>query len=73
MGLISLCLSFSRELARRLKGTDVTCYTLHPGVIQTELSRHVEDMFGPFRAVVNLLLYPSLFFMKQPKDGAQVT
>ena len=31
---------FSRELAKRLSGTDVTVYSLHPGVIHTEIGRH---------------------------------
>jgi NAD(P)-dependent dehydrogenase (short-subunit alcohol dehydrogenase family) len=32
---------FSRELARRLADTDATSNSLHPGVIQTNLSRHL--------------------------------
>ena len=32
---------FTRSLARRLKGTRVTTNSLHPGVIMTELSRHL--------------------------------
>jgi len=31
---------FSRELAKRLQGTGVTTYSLHPGAIFTELQRH---------------------------------
>lgn len=34
---------FTRELAKRLTGTGVTVYSLHPGVISTELSRHLSD------------------------------
>lgn len=34
---------FTRELAKRLQGTGVTTYSLHPGVISTELSRHLSD------------------------------
>lgn len=32
---------FTHELAKRLKGTNVTCYSVHPGVVKTELSRNV--------------------------------
>ena len=32
---------FTRSLARRLEGTRITTNSLHPGVIMTELSRHL--------------------------------
>ncbi|XP_018583404.1 retinol dehydrogenase 12-like isoform X2 [Scleropages formosus] len=32
---------FTRSLAKQLQGTGVTAYALHPGVVQTELSRHL--------------------------------
>merc|ERR1712002_525683 len=38
---------FTKELARRGEGSGVTVYALHPGVINTALSRHVSDTFGP--------------------------
>ena len=42
---------FSRELARRLAGTNATSNSLHPGVIPTNLSRHLPqrnyDMSNP--------------------------
>ena len=37
---------FTRELAKRLDGTGVTTYSLHPGVVLTELGRHIQDKFG---------------------------
>ncbi|KAM4601245.1 retinol dehydrogenase 13 [Polymixia lowei] len=61
---------FSRELARRLNGTGVTSYSLHPGVIRTELGRHVESWFPMLRA---LLTAPSLLLMKTPSQGAQTS
>lgn len=33
---------FTRELAKRLEGTGVTVNSLHPGVVQTELMRHMK-------------------------------
>ncbi|XP_076827602.1 retinol dehydrogenase 13 isoform X1 [Brachyhypopomus gauderio] len=61
---------FSRELARRMKGTGVTSYCLHPGIIRTELGRHVESWSPMLKAV---LFLPCLIFMKTPMQGAQTT
>lgn len=35
---------FTRELANKLKGTSVTCYAVHPGVVNTEIGRHLSDL-----------------------------
>ena len=32
---------FTRSLGQRLKGTQVTSYCIHPGVVKTELTRHM--------------------------------
>ena len=32
---------FTRSLAKRLKGSNVTTYCLHPGLVRTELARHL--------------------------------
>ena len=45
---------FTRELAKRLKNTNITAYSLHPGGIRTDLSRHMisspnEGLFGFFQ------------------------
>jgi NAD(P)-dependent dehydrogenase (short-subunit alcohol dehydrogenase family) len=42
---------FSAELGRRLAGTGVTTYALHPGVVASDLWRRVP---WPFRALLNL-------------------
>ena len=47
---------FSKELAKRLQGTGVTTYSLHPGVIATDLGRHIEDSLGKFSFVFRLEL-----------------
>jgi retinol dehydrogenase 12 len=54
---------FTRELARRLPGTGVTAYCLHPGVIASEIWRHIP---WPVRPVMQL-------FMKTPEAGARTT
>ncbi|XP_040899568.1 retinol dehydrogenase 12 isoform X2 [Toxotes jaculatrix] len=61
---------FSRELARRLRGSGVSSFCLHPGVIRTELGRHVQGWF-PLLGV--LLSLPSLLLMKTPSQGCQTT
>ncbi|KAM4553003.1 retinol dehydrogenase 12-like isoform 1-T1 [Fundulus diaphanus] len=61
---------FTRELAKRLQDTGVTTYSLHPGVIRTELGRH----FLPTIALWRRVLYtPFSFFIKNPTEGAQTT
>ncbi len=59
---------FTRELAKRLKGTKITTYALHPGSVKTELARHVEVYLGPLKHVLWLIVG---FFCKTPKQGAQ--
>ena len=34
---------FTVELAKKLEGTDVTCYSLHPGSVRTELIRYTGE------------------------------
>lgn len=31
---------FTRQLAKKLQGTDVTTYAVHPGLVETDLWRH---------------------------------
>lgn len=57
---------FSREMAKRLAGTGVTCNSLHPGVIRTEIGRN-SPMFFNLMFVFGFLVY------KTVKSGAQTT
>nr|XP_046172004.1 dehydrogenase/reductase SDR family member 13-like isoform X1 [Oncorhynchus gorbuscha]XP_046172005.1 dehydrogenase/reductase SDR family member 13-like isoform X1 [Oncorhynchus gorbuscha] len=58
---------FTHELAKRLQGTNVTCYTLHPGAINSELFRNVSKVFM-------ILMKPFLmFFFKDTVAGSQTT
>ncbi|KAK3926450.1 Retinol dehydrogenase 11, partial [Frankliniella fusca] len=69
---------FSAELARRLRaahpngdGAGVTTYAVHPGIVKTELGRHLDGLyFKGARAAVGLVLGP---FLKTPEQGAQTT
>ncbi|GAA6110769.1 retinol-DH_like_SDR_c domain-containing protein isoform X2 [Tachysurus ichikawai] len=61
---------FTRELACRTKGSGVTVYALHPGVIHTELGRYVQRRHY---VLSTLLFIPALLLMKTPKQGAQTS
>lgn len=56
---------FTRELAKRLNGTNVTANSLHPGAVNTEIGRHL--------GVMQYLALPGIFVVKNPKSGAQTT
>lgn len=58
---------FTHELAKRLKGSNVTCYSVHPGVVRTELSRHVSLWQMIFIEPIARLLF------LDPEAGAQTT
>jgi len=62
---------FAKELAAREK--DIQVYSLHPGVVKTDLWRHVKgkkSAMSYVMAVVGPLYRP---FMKDSKQGAQTT
>lgn len=59
---------FSRELAKRLAGTGVTVNTVHPGIVKTELGRHLIHSY--VRTIINPFVY---FFFKTPRSGAQTS
>ncbi|KAK6323789.1 hypothetical protein J4Q44_G00061280 [Coregonus suidteri] len=51
-------------------GTGVTSYSLHPGVIRTELWRHSQSKYPTLSAMLSA---PAWLLMKNPKEGAQTT
>lgn len=57
---------FSREFAKRMKGTGVTSYSLHPGAIKTDIGRNTP-------IAVALMSPITFFFFKSVKSGAQTT
>jgi len=63
---------FTRELAHRLQGTKVTTYSLHPGSIRTELTRHF-SIITDYAIGRLLFYYISWPFLKEPWNGAQTT
>ncbi|KAL6423549.1 hypothetical protein ACFW04_010240 [Cataglyphis niger] len=65
---------FTKELARRLKEAGISginVYSLHPGVIRTELSRHYSKTIIPGAT----FFYQNIMrpFIKNPIQGAQTT
>lgn len=58
---------FTCEVAERLKGTEVTTYAVHPGMVHTELGRYVDS------GITSVLKSMLEFFMKTPEQGAQTT
>ncbi|KAL2095371.1 hypothetical protein ACEWY4_010090 [Coilia grayii] len=58
---------FTHELAKRLQGTNVTCYSLHPGVIGTDIARHGGALWR------RLWLLMGTLFFADVASGAQTT
>ncbi|XP_077416210.1 retinol dehydrogenase 12 isoform X2 [Vanacampus margaritifer] len=56
---------FARELARRLKGSSVTVNSVHPGTVNSDLTRH-STLMMIFFTVLSV-------FLKTPREGAQTT
>ncbi|XP_058833913.1 retinol dehydrogenase 12-like [Topomyia yanbarensis] len=62
---------FTRELAKRLEGTKVTTYAVHPGTVDTELPRHMGSLFF---LLEHKLVKPLLrLAFKTPRSGAQTS
>jgi NAD(P)-dependent dehydrogenase (short-subunit alcohol dehydrogenase family) len=57
---------FTRALARRLRGTDITANCLHPGAVATSLGSNN----GPFGSIVMTMLKP---FIRSPERGAETS
>jgi NAD(P)-dependent dehydrogenase (short-subunit alcohol dehydrogenase family) len=57
-------LLFARELAKRFEGTDRVANAVHPGVINTNLGRHMNPALVAIMAIANPL------FMKNTGQGA---
>ncbi|XP_066467942.1 retinol dehydrogenase 14 [Tiliqua scincoides] len=60
---------FTRELARRLENTGVTVNVLHPGIVRTNLGRHIHIPLLA-KPLFNLV---SWAFFKSPLEGAQTS
>ncbi|KAM8915646.1 retinol dehydrogenase 12 [Spinachia spinachia] len=56
---------FTRECARKLNGTDVTVNSVHPGTVNSDLTRH-STLMTIFFTVFST-------FLKTPREGAQTS
>ncbi|XP_028297645.1 retinol dehydrogenase 14 isoform X2 [Gouania willdenowi] len=61
---------FARELAKRLDGTGVTVYSLHPGVVRTELARHILPTLALWQRIIFHII---VTLAKSPREGAQTS
>lgn len=61
---------FGKELATRLNGSGVTVYSLHPGVIRTELGRHLFNSFPMWKIMLAKVF---MRLVKNAREGAQTT
>lgn len=57
---------FTRQLAAELKGTEVTAFSLHPGVVNTNFASESDTWFAKFFNLGRL-------FMRSPEKGAETT
>lgn len=60
---------FTRELARRLQGTDITANAVNPGVVSTELGKESLGSFSRFWLFITRPLYWA--FIQAPRHGGQ--
>ena len=64
---------FTRELVKKLIGTNVTTNSLHPGVVRTAFGQEFVEKYKWLKIVLNVF-YPVIWlFMKSPEQGAQTT
>jgi retinol dehydrogenase-12 len=64
---------FTVELARRLQGTGVTCVSLHPGGVRTDIWREYINGIN-LRTFLSILLLPVYYLIsKDARQGAQTT
>ncbi|UJR20954.1 hypothetical protein I4U23_024061 [Adineta vaga] len=65
---------FTNELARRLKDTNITANSLHPGVVRTEVTRNILGRYQIVLDSIILLITPVWWCLtKSPEQGAQTS
>ena len=64
---------FTIELADRLKDSSVTCVSLHPGAVSTEIIRTAENSSFSSRLLAGIIRPIFSVFGKSPAQGALTT
>ena len=64
---------FTKELAKRLEGTQVKTCCLHPGVVRTDLMRYMLETSLFFRIFLTISYPFYWFFTKSVKQGSQTS
>lgn len=65
---------FTRELAKRLNGSSVTVFSLHPGAVRTEITRMEAHGIYKLMTILKQIFYPIWYiFSKSAEQGAQTT
>ena len=65
---------FTIELAKRLKDSGVTVVSLHPGAVDTEITRDREGLSFGYKVILNVIGRPLMhLFGKSCKDGAKTS
>ncbi|KAL7885766.1 hypothetical protein AOLI_G00060610 [Acnodon oligacanthus] len=59
---------FTHELAKRLKGMNVTCYSLHPGSVRSEIGREMKSWY---MLIARYII--QTFFQTDAMSGSQTT
>lgn len=62
---------FTKELAKRLEGTGVSVFALHPGVIKTNIGRHLDKAYFTGATTLGLVLFSP--FIITVEEGAKTT
>lgn len=63
-----------QSLCTRLQGTGVTCNSVHPGIVKTELGRHMFNSASWLSSIKYAIVWPFLtIFLKTPVHGAQTS
>merc|ERR1712194_223698 len=62
---------FAQELAERLEGKNILVNSVHPGGVNTELTRHMEDFVASFSPILSERLTPLIKSPSwEPEDAA---
>ncbi|KAF2881800.1 hypothetical protein ILUMI_24356 [Ignelater luminosus] len=69
------CLIAADQLSKKLSGSNITAYSVHPGLIETRIwASYVQNSPAVLKAILNILeilLYVLKLFVRSPEEGIQ--